>query len=147
MVRMSTTFSTPCSCRRSRKGSNSLVECPTVKMTDIGFASFLSLCNLGPFERMCSLQPDVVVLDIRLGDGWDGLELPQDTKNSFFALPVILCAAYDTFKYDPRSVAADFYVVKSSNLAELKDKIRRTVMKAAPTPTSPSVSRQIETHA
>ncbi len=84
----------------------------------------------GLLERICFLQPDVVVLDIRLGDGWDGLDLLQDIKNRFLDLPVILCTAYDTFKYDPRSVAADHYVVKSDNLSGLKDKIRRTVEEA-----------------
>jgi len=83
----------------------------------------------GLLERISFLQPDVVVLDIRLGDGWDGLDLLQDIKNRFFDLPVILCTAYDTFKYDPRSVAADHYVVKSDNLSGLKDKIIRTVEK------------------
>jgi two-component system, response regulator, stage 0 sporulation protein F len=83
-------------------------------------------------ERICFLQPDVVVLDIRLGNGWDGLDLLQDIKNRFFDLPVILCTAYDTFKYDPRSAAADYYVVKGDNLSELKDKIRMTVQ--TPTP-------------
>jgi len=83
-------------------------------------------------QRICSLQPDVVVLDIRLGDGWDGLDLLQDIKNRFFDLPVILCTAYDTFKYDPRAVAADYYVVKSENLSELKDRIRTTVQTPAP---------------
>jgi DNA-binding NtrC family response regulator len=84
----------------------------------------------GLLEKICFLQPDVVVLDIRLGDGWDGLDLLQDIKNRFLDLPVILCTAYDTFKYDPRSVAADHYVVKSDNLSGLKDKIRRTVEEA-----------------
>jgi two-component system response regulator (stage 0 sporulation protein F) len=78
-------------------------------------------------QRISFLQPDVVVLDIRLDDGWDGLELLQDIKNTFFDLPVIICTAYDSFKYDLRSAAADYYVVKSDNLSELKEKIRRVI--------------------
>ena len=68
-------------------------------------------------------QPDVVVLDIKLV-GWDGLELLQDIRNRYYDLPVILCSAYETFKEDPRSIAADYYVVKSFDLSELKTKIR-----------------------
>ena len=78
----------------------------------------------GLVRRVGVMHPDVVILDIRLGDGWDGLDLLQDIKNRFFDLPVILCTAYDTFKYDPRSAAADNYVVKSESLSELKYKIK-----------------------
>jgi hypothetical protein len=34
------------------------------------------------------------------------------------------CTAYPTFRYDLKSVAADYYVDKSSNIGELEDKIR-----------------------
>ncbi len=71
-------------------------------------------------------RPDVVVLDIKLVD-WDGLELLQDIRNRFYNLPVILCSAYDSFKEDPRSMAADYYVIKSFDLTELKTKIRRAI--------------------
>lgn len=69
-------------------------------------------------------QPDVVVLDIRLA-GCDGLELLQDIRNRYYDLPVILCSAYETYKEDLRSIAADYYVVKSFDLSELKAKVKR----------------------
>ncbi len=37
-------------------------------------------------------QPDVVVLDIKLGD-YDGLELLKEIRNEYYDLPVILCSA------------------------------------------------------
>lgn len=69
-------------------------------------------------------QPDVVVLDIKLAD-WDGLELLQDIRNRYYDLPVILYSAYETYKEDLRSLAADYYVVKSFDLSELKAKVKR----------------------
>ena len=72
------------------------------------------------------LQPEVVVLDIRLVD-YDGLELLQEVRNCYHELPVILCTAYDTCKYDQKSIAADYYVVKSFDLSELKMAINRAV--------------------
>jgi DNA-binding response OmpR family regulator len=45
-------------------------------------------------------------------------------RNKFYDLPVILSTAYDTFKEDMKSIAADFYVVKSFDLTELKKKIK-----------------------
>jgi DNA-binding response OmpR family regulator len=73
--------------------------------------------------RIAIHQPDVVVLDIKLVD-WDGLDLLQDIRNHYYNLPVILCSAYETFKEDPRSIAADYYVIKSFDLSELKTRIR-----------------------
>lgn len=70
--------------------------------------------------------PEVVVLDIRLVE-WDGLELLNDIRNRHYDLPVILCTAYDTYKEDPKSMAADYYVVKSFDLSELKTTIKRAL--------------------
>lgn len=67
-------------------------------------------------------KPDLVVLDIKMVD-YNGLDLLQDIRAKFYDLPVILSTAYDTFKEDTRSMAADFYVVKSFDLTELKKKI------------------------
>lgn len=67
-------------------------------------------------------QPDLVVLDIKMVD-YNGLDLLQDIRNLFYDLPVILSTAYDTFKEDLKSIAADSYVVKSFDLTELKKKI------------------------
>jgi hypothetical protein len=36
---------------------------------------------------------------------------------------VILATAYDSFKEETKSIAADFYIVKSYDLTELKKKI------------------------
>jgi DNA-binding response OmpR family regulator len=74
-------------------------------------------------ERIEKERPDLVVLDIKMVD-YDGLDLLQDIRNKFYDLPVILSTAYDTFKEDMKSIAADFYVVKSFDLSELKKKIR-----------------------
>ncbi len=67
-------------------------------------------------------KPNLVVLDIKMVD-YNGLDLLQDIRNNFYDLPVILSTAYDTFKEDMKAIAADFYVVKSFDLTELKKKI------------------------
>jgi len=58
-------------------------------------------------ERIDLLQPEVVLLDIRLVD-YDGLELLPEIRNRHHDLPVILCTAYDTYKYDHKAIAADY---------------------------------------
>lgn len=73
-------------------------------------------------EKIEKEKPDLVVLDIKMVD-YNGLDLLQDIRNKFYNLPVVLCTAYDTFKEDMKSIAADFYVIKSFDLTELKTKI------------------------
>ncbi len=73
-------------------------------------------------ERIEKEKPDLIVLDIKMVD-YNGLDLLQDIRNNFYNLPVVLCTAYDTFKEDMKSIAADFYVIKSFDLTELKNKI------------------------
>ena len=73
-------------------------------------------------ERIEKEKPDLVVLDIKMAD-YNGLDLLQDIRKNFYDLPVVLCTAYDTFKEDMKSIAADFYVIKSFDLTELKNKI------------------------
>jgi len=73
-------------------------------------------------DRIEEEKPDLVVLDIKMVD-YNGVDILQDIRNGFYDLPVILSTAYDSFKQDMKSIAADFYVVKSSDLTELKNKI------------------------
>jgi len=74
-------------------------------------------------ELITQKRPDLIVLDIKLGK-YDGLDLLQDIRNTWNNLPIILCTAYPSFKYDLKSIAADYYVVKSSDLRELKLKMK-----------------------
>ncbi|MFC1835085.1 response regulator [Thermodesulfobacteriota bacterium] len=68
-------------------------------------------------------KPDCVILDIKMKE-FDGLELLQELRKKYYDLPVILNSAYSGFKVDIKSVAADYYVVKSSDLSELKEKLK-----------------------
>jgi DNA-binding response OmpR family regulator len=73
-------------------------------------------------EKIEEEKPDLVILDIKMVD-CNGLDILQDIRNDFYDLPVILSTAYDSFKEDIKSIAADFYVVKDIDLTELKKKI------------------------
>ena len=77
-------------------------------------------------RRIAFLRPEAVILDIRLVE-YDGLELLKEIREHYNELPVILCTAYDTFKYDEKASAADSYVVKSFDLSELKMAIQRAI--------------------
>ncbi len=82
-------------------------------------------------EKIEDEKPDLIVLDIKMVD-YNGLDLLQDIRNRFYDLPVVLCTAYDTFKEDVKSISADFYVIKSFDLTELKNKITMALEAASP---------------
>jgi len=71
-------------------------------------------------------EPDVIVLDIMM-EGYNGLDLLQDIRNTYWELPVILCTSYPMFKYEPKSVSADYFVVKNSDLSNLKIKVEKAI--------------------
>ena len=77
-------------------------------------------------------QPEVVVLDIKMVDV-SGLDVLQEVRDKYYDLPVILCSAYGSYKGDLKSIAADYYVVKSSDLSELKEKIQSALEASIPT--------------
>jgi len=68
-------------------------------------------------------EPDLVILDIKLGEesGIDALmKIAKQRKH----LPVILNSAYSIYRDNFQTWAADAYIVKSVDLAPLKEKIR-----------------------
>lgn len=74
--------------------------------------------------------PTIVILDIKLGVNRSGLDLLQEIRAKDQQIPVILSTAYDSFQHDLKSISADYYVVKSVDLTELKDKVRMALNKA-----------------
>jgi DNA-binding response OmpR family regulator len=75
-------------------------------------------------------KPKVVILDIKLGANRSGLDLLQEIRSQDQDLPVILSTAFDSFQHDLKSIAADYYVVKSVDLSELKSKVDLAMKKA-----------------
>ncbi|WP_316896490.1 response regulator [Pseudodesulfovibrio indicus] len=81
-------------------------------------------------EVLARETPTIVILDIKLGVNRSGLDLLQEIRTKDQRIPVILSTAYDSFQHDLKSIAADYYVVKSVDLTELKDKVRMALNKA-----------------
>jgi DNA-binding response OmpR family regulator len=98
----------------------------TAELSDEGHEVWTAATGHELLRRIDRLQPEVVILDIKLVD-YDGLELLQAIRYKYHNLPVVLCTAYDTYKEDPKAIAADYYVLKSYDLSELKMAIRRVI--------------------
>ncbi len=78
-------------------------------------------------EKIASFMPDIVILDIMM-DKFNGLDILQKIRQDYYDMPVILCSVSFDLKYDSRSIAADYYVTKSSDLNELKIMIKRALV-------------------
>ncbi|HEX9136511.1 MAG TPA: response regulator [Nitrospirota bacterium] len=74
---------------------------------------------------------DLVVLDIKLKNE-SGLDLLQKIVKERHDMPVILCTAFSCYKDDFSAWLADGYVVKSSDLTELKEEIKRVLTRKKP---------------
>jgi len=73
-------------------------------------------------------KPDLVVMDISM-PGMDGIEAMGKILSEHNKLPVILNTAYASYKDNFLSWSADAYVIKSSDLTELKATIERLLEK------------------
>ena len=69
---------------------------------------------------------DAVVLDLRLPDVY-GLQLLDDMLSRRRHLPVIINTAYDQFRENFHCWGAEAFVVKSSDLSELKHALARVI--------------------
>ena len=78
----------------------------------------------GARDRIAQGEIDAVVLDIRLGEA-SGLALLREIKASAKPLPVVLSTAFARYQDDFSSWLADAYVVKSSDLSELRRAVQR----------------------
>ncbi|MCK5515314.1 MAG: response regulator [Desulfobulbaceae bacterium] len=69
-------------------------------------------------------KPDIVILDI-LMPGMNGIQVLRKMKMMDAAIPVILSSAYEQFKQDLGTWASDAYIVKSGDISDLKNAVRK----------------------
>ena len=93
------------------------------ELMDEGYDVILAENGAKAIEMIKEEKPDLVTLDIKM-PGEDGLSILRKIREIEYDLPVIICSAYSVYKSDFSAVAADHYVVKSSNFNELKNKIK-----------------------
>ncbi len=75
-------------------------------------------------------RPDLVIMDISM-PGMDGIEALGKILGVDNTIPVILNTAYANYKDNFLSWAADAYVVKSSDIDDLKATIKKVLAKRA----------------
>jgi CheY-like chemotaxis protein len=68
-------------------------------------------------------SPNVVVMDKKMREH-DGLDLLREIRRDFPVLPLVLCTAYLSQCSDENLKIVDFQAAKTSDLKDLKEKIR-----------------------
>jgi CheY-like chemotaxis protein len=69
---------------------------------------------------------DLVTLDMQMPD-MDGIEILRRMKEKDSKLPVIICTAYEEYKHDFGSWCSDAYVVKSSDMTQLRETVEKII--------------------
>jgi DNA-binding response OmpR family regulator len=98
------------------------------ELEDEGYQVDTAASGADAAELLQAHTYDLIVLDIQM-KGESGLQLLQKIVREKNDLPVILCTAFSCYKDDFSSWLADAYVVKSSDLTELKGEVRRILEK------------------
>jgi DNA-binding response OmpR family regulator len=93
------------------------------ELEDEGAEVIVASSGQEALDKLDDNEVDLVLLDIKM-PGMDGVEVLRRVKEKFSDMPVILCTAYPHYKHDFGTWASDAYVIKSSDLTELKQTIR-----------------------
>jgi DNA-binding response OmpR family regulator len=72
--------------------------------------------------------PDLIVMDINMPK-INGIEAIGKILSEHKKVPIIINTAYSSYKDNFMSWSADAYIIKSSDLKELKDKIKELIGK------------------
>ena len=96
----------------------------TEELTEIGYNVKTAGSIKEALKLIESFSPDLIILDIKMPE-IDGLEGLKKFKELFKDIPVIICSAYESYKQNFITWSAEDYVVKSTDLTELKQKIEK----------------------
>ncbi|TVM00270.1 MAG: two-component system response regulator [Candidatus Brocadia sp. WS118] len=82
--------------------------------------------GLEAIKKVKEHLPDLIVMDITMPK-MSGIEAMGKILSEHKNIPVIINTAYTSYKDDFMSWSADAYIIKSSDMKELKDKIKELI--------------------
>ncbi|MFZ0051089.1 MAG: response regulator [Desulfobaccales bacterium] len=94
------------------------------ELKEEGYEVYMASNGREALEMVEKIPLDLVILDIKMPE-MDGIEALRQIKEKWPDLPVILSTAYGEYRQDFATWASDEYLVKSSDLDELKEVVRR----------------------
>jgi DNA-binding response OmpR family regulator len=96
------------------------------EFSEAGYEVMLAANGREALKHLDRDKPDLIILDIVM-PVMDGMETLGRIIREHRDVPIILNTAYSSYKDDFMSWGADAYVVKSSDLGELKEKVREVL--------------------
>jgi CheY-like chemotaxis protein len=97
-----------------------------LEMESLGYRVVFCTDGRQAFDTLSEVLPDVVVTDIAMPKG-DGIEMIGRLLSDHISVPTIINTAHAGYRDEYLCCAAEAYVIKSSNLTELKEKIQKTL--------------------
>jgi DNA-binding NarL/FixJ family response regulator len=87
--------------------------------------------------------PDVVIMDIHLGGGMDGIACTRQVKERWPAVQVLMCTVHEDDEriFQALRAGATGYLLKRSSIDELVEGIRQVL--AGGSPMSPAIARRV----
>ncbi len=98
------------------------------EFTDNGFKVVLAKTGKEAIAKAQKIKPDLIIMDIRM-PGLGGIEAMNEIKSFARNTPVILNTAYPIHQEDFSTWPASAYVVKSSDMSLLKQKVEEALMR------------------
>jgi DNA-binding response OmpR family regulator len=89
-----------------------------------GFKVHSALTGVNALQKFKIVSPDLIILGINM-PGMNGIEVLRQMKEINPKIPVVLNSAYHEYKQDIGTWASDDYIIKSSDLDELKAAVRQ----------------------
>lgn len=94
------------------------------ELKEEGYEVYLAANGKEALEIVEKVPLDLVILDIKMPE-MDGIEALRQIKERQPDLPVLLSTAYGEYRQDFATWASDEYLVKSSDLEDLKSAVKR----------------------
>jgi two-component system response regulator (stage 0 sporulation protein F) len=95
----------------------------SIELQDDGYEIDQATNGKEAVDKVVNNKYDLVILDIRMPE-MDGIEALGKILSRDKKIPIIIYTAYSNYKSNFMTWTADAYITKSSNLNELKDKVR-----------------------
>lgn len=94
------------------------------ELKDEGYDVYTASDGQEALEIVEKVPLDLIILDIKM-PGLSGIEVLRQIKKEHPHLPVLLSSAYSEYKQDFGTWASEEYLVKSSDLEDLKSAVKR----------------------
>ena len=93
------------------------------ELEDEGYEVVVASSGKDGLDKFEKEKPDIVTLDILMPD-IDGISVLRKMKEQCPDVPILMSTAYD-YRDDFSIWASEAYIIKSSDLSELKENIKR----------------------